>query len=151
MREFNSLHNDFKHIKFSAPIQKSKTLLQISKRCYYYLRSQLPFQKASTYPKMLSPQRLKSKSELQFFHIHLHLAVPTKQIQVTTSSLGDLLASTQLEGDEATTVPLTFQGSYDFYFPKMVWCYSQHIKSKFTCIAFINRLGNKIAHSPTQT
>lgn len=47
-----------------------------------------------------------------------------KQIQLTNSLSGNAIASTQVEGDGVTTVPmqaiLIFQGSHDFYFPKCI-------------------------------
>lgn len=125
MGEFNSPDSDFKHTaKFTALFQKSKKCLQISKCCHCYLWSQLHLQKASTYPKIfwdMVPQRLKTNSELQFFHIHLHPVAPhlffffffwqgvermdthRKQIQLTKSSPGDAVSSTQVEGDGVTT------------------------------------------------
>jgi len=67
----------------------------------------------------LVPQRVKSNSELQFFHIHLHLFAPhlflagreqmdtdRKQIQLTNSLPGNAVSSTRVEGEGLKTVPV---------------------------------------------
>lgn len=69
------------------------------------------------------------KLEAAFFHIHLHAIALMTQILLTSSSLGDAIASTHVEGDGATTIlmqaNLIFQGSLDFYLPK---CYGVYPK-----------------------
>lgn len=152
MGEFNCLDNNFKHTgKFTAPFQKSKKCLQIAKCCHYYLCSWLPSKKASTYPKIfwgMVPWGLKSNLRQLFFHIHLHAIALMKQILLTSSSPGDAMVSTYMEGNGVTTIlmqaNLIFQGTLDFYLPKCFGVYSQNSKNcKFPCIAFINRLGKK--------
>lgn len=119
MREFSSLDSYFKHAaKFTAPSQKRKKRLQISKAYHYYLWSQLPLQKASTYTQKFwgtVPQRLKSNSQLPFFCIHLHLVATHK-----ASSAKQLTTSTGVEGDGLRAVPRAshFPGKPSLYFPE---------------------------------